>query len=77
MDETESNIRFALLGQVMLGEAKLSLTSLDLAKLIRCWMRSNLTSVLSYHLGSNQLQTGQCTCNNDKMSQFPCLQVLV
>ena len=34
LDETESNIRFVLPGQVMLGEAKLSLTSLDPAKLI-------------------------------------------
>ena len=29
LDEIESNIRFVLPGQVMLGEAKLSLTSLD------------------------------------------------
>ena len=28
LDETESNIRFVLSGQVMLGEAELSLTSL-------------------------------------------------
>ena len=32
LDETESNIRFVLPGQVMLGEAKLSVTSLDPAK---------------------------------------------
>ena len=30
LDETESNIKFVELGQVMLGQAKLSLTSLDL-----------------------------------------------
>ena len=41
LDQTKSNIRFVLPGQMMLGEAK------------------------------------QCTCNNDKMSQFPCLLVLV
>ena len=34
LDETESNIRLALPGQVKLDEAKLSLTSLDPAKLI-------------------------------------------
>ena len=34
LDETESNIGFAGPGQVMLREAKLSLTLLDLAKLI-------------------------------------------
>ena len=34
LNETESNIRFVLPGQVMLGKAKLSLTSHDPAKLI-------------------------------------------
>ena len=34
LDETESKIRFVLPGKVMLDEAKLSLISLDPAKLI-------------------------------------------
>ena len=34
LDEAESNIRFVLPEQVMMGEAKLSLTSVDPAKLI-------------------------------------------
>ena len=34
LDEIECNIRFVLPGQVILGEANLSLTSLDPAKLI-------------------------------------------
>ena len=46
LDEAESNISFVFPEQVMLGEAKLSLTLLDLSKLICCWMRSNSTSVL-------------------------------
>ena len=46
LNETKSNIRFVFPGQVMLGEAKLSLTSLDPAKLNWCRTRSNSTSVL-------------------------------
>ena len=34
LDETEFNIRLVLPGQVMLGEAKLGLTSLEPKKLI-------------------------------------------
>ena len=44
---------------------------LDEVEFNKCFM------IPRHTLGSNQLQTGQCTCNNDKMSRFPCLQVFV
>ena len=78
-DETESNIEFAWPGQVMLGSALLHPTSLDLEKPIKFWMRSNSRSFFiapKDTLRSNQIQIGQCTCNDNKLYQFPHLQVL-
>ena len=76
--ETEFNIRFVLPGEVMLDEAMLSpnITWPGKSSLMLDEFEFNKCFITPKHtLGSKQLQTGQCTCNNDIMSQFPCLQV--
>ena len=80
LDETKSNIRFVLPGKMMFGQSEVepditwpgkTNLMLDEVEFKKCFI------IPKHTLGSNQLQTGYCTCDNDKLSQFPCLLVLV
>ena len=64
-------------GQVMLGEAKLSLTSFDPAKLTRCWTKWNTTSVLKTYSRFQPTLDTQRTCHSDNISQFANASLII